>query len=135
MTVSLGAPPTPGHDSLCRRPGIRPKLLPGAPRHLLRSELRYEHTRGFWVAPNVDWSPSTYFADSANTFSNDSYAVLNLKAGYDWRSFGLYFEAANLADRLYSASVVVDNELGRYLEPANGRSAFVGLRWRMGDKK
>jgi iron complex outermembrane receptor protein len=116
-------------------PAFGDNFIPGAPRHLLRSELRYEHPRGFWIAPNIDWSPSTYFADSANTFSNDSYAVLNLKAGYDWRSFGLYFEAANLADRLYSASVVVDNELGRYLEPANRRSAFVGLRWRMGEKK
>jgi iron complex outermembrane receptor protein len=116
-------------------PTFGDNYIPGAPRHLLRSELRYEHPRGFWVAPNVDWSPSDYFADSANTLSNDSYGVLNLKAGYDWRSFGLYFEAANLTDRLYSASVVVDNELGRYLEPANKRSAFIGLRWRMGEKR
>ena len=98
-------------------------FIPGMPRHLLRSELRYQHPRGFWVAPNVDWSPATYFVNSANTFRNDSYAVLNLKAGYDWRGFGFYFEAANLADRLYSASVVVDNELGRFHETANGRSA------------
>jgi iron complex outermembrane receptor protein len=110
-------------------------FIPGAPRHLVRSELRYEHPRGFWIAPNVDWSPTTYFVNSANTFSNDSYAVLNLKAGYDWRSFGFYIEAANLTDRLYSASVVVDNELGRFLEPANRRSAYVGLRWRLGEKR
>lgn len=107
-------------------------FLPGAPRHLLRSELRYNHPSGFWIAPNIDWSPTTYFVNSANTVRNDKYAVLNLKAGYDWRRAGFYFEAANLTDRRYSASVQVDNDQGRYFEPSNGRSAYFGLRYRFG---
>jgi iron complex outermembrane receptor protein len=68
--------------------------------------------------------------DSANTTRNDQYAVVNLKAGYDWEKLGLYLEAANLANRQYSASVQVDNVLGRYIEPANGRSVYGGIRWR-----
>lgn len=104
--------------------------LPGAPRHLLRTELRYDHPRGFWISPNLDWSPATYFVDSANTTSNDQYAVLNLKAGYDRRKWSLYFEAANLTDRRYSASVQVDNAIARFFEPANARSLYGGIRWR-----
>jgi iron complex outermembrane recepter protein len=104
--------------------------LPGAPRHLVRSELRYDHPRGFWIAPNVDWSPATYFMDSANTARNDKYAVLNCRVGFDRQRWGIFFEANNLTDRLYSASVQVDSEAGRFFEPANGRSIYGGIRVR-----
>ncbi|MCI0352723.1 MAG: TonB-dependent receptor, partial [Acidobacteriales bacterium] len=104
-------------------------FLAGAPRHYVRGELRYD-SRGFWVAPNLEWSPATYFVDSANTTRNDKYAVFNLKAGYDWEKLGLYLEATNLVDREYSGSVQVDNTLGRYIEPANGRALYGGIRWR-----
>lgn len=105
-------------------------LLPGAPPHILRTELRYEHPRGIWVAPILDWCPASYFVDSANTARNEAYTVVNLKAGYEGRKLGLYFELQNLTDRLYSGSVQVDNALGRYYEPAAGRSAYLGLRYR-----
>ena len=104
--------------------------LPGAPRHLVRSELRYDHPRGFWIAPNVDWSPATYFMDSANTARNDKYTVLNLRAGFDRQHWGIFLEATNLTDRLYSAAVQVDSEDRRFFEPANGRAAYIGFRYR-----
>jgi iron complex outermembrane receptor protein len=103
--------------------------LPGAARHIARAELRYDHPTGMWVAPNVEWSPATYFVDSANTVRNDKYTALNLKGGYDWERWGVYVEGANLTDRVYSPSVVVDAANGRFFEPANGRSLYVGLRF------
>lgn len=109
-------------------------FIPGQPKHLLKSELRYDHPKGFWVAPNVDWSPSSYFVNSPNTFRNDSYAVFNLKAGFDRRRYGVFFEADNLANRIYSASVVVDDATNRFYEPANGRSAFGGFYYRFGKR-
>ena len=72
--------------------------------------------------------------DSANTASNDKYAVLNVRAGFDRQRWGLFFEASNLTDRLYSAAVQVDNEVGRFFEPSNGRSAYIGVRYRFGGK-
>jgi iron complex outermembrane recepter protein len=104
--------------------------LPGAPKHLVRSELRYTHPTSIWISPNIDWSPATYFLNSANNVRNDKYAVLNLKLGYDWRKIGLYVEGANLTNRRYAASTQVDSATNRYFEPANGRSAYVGIRWR-----
>lgn len=104
-------------------------FLPGQPRHLLRAEVRYQHPSGFWLSPLLDWSPAEYFANSANTAPNDSYAVLSLKAGHDWRHFGLFFEANNLTDKRYSASVQVDAANLRFYEPANGRSFYGGVRW------
>lgn len=109
-------------------------FIPGQPKHLLRSELRYDHPKGVWIAPNVDWSPIAYFVDSANNFRNDSYAVFNVRAGFDRPKYGVFFEANNLFDRIYSASVVVDDAALRFYEPANGRSAFVGFYYRFGKK-
>jgi iron complex outermembrane receptor protein len=40
--------------------------LPGAPRHLTRAELRWEHGSGFSMAPSVDVVPSSYFVNSEN---------------------------------------------------------------------
>jgi iron complex outermembrane receptor protein len=104
--------------------------LPGAPEHSLYTELRYEHGSGFWVAPNLDASPASYFVDSANTTRNDSFAVFGLKAGYPIGGLTLFLDASNLTDEDYSGSVQVDNAIGRYLEPGNGRSVVVGLGWR-----
>jgi hypothetical protein len=42
----------------------------------------------------------------------------------------LSLEASNLTDEVYSGSVQVDNALGRFLEPGNGRALYVGLGWR-----
>ena len=109
-------------------------FIPGQPKHLVRSEVRYAHPKGFYLAPNVDWSPSAYFVNSANTASNDSYAVFNFKAGFDRRKYGIFFEADNLANRIYSASVQVDDAGGRFYEPANGRSAYIGFYYRLGRK-
>lgn len=108
--------------------------IPGQPKHLLRSELRYDHPKKFWISPNVDWSPAAYFVNSANTFRNESYAVFNLRAGYDRARYGIFFEANNLSNRIYSASVIVDDAANRFYEPANGRSAYIGFYLRLGKK-
>jgi iron complex outermembrane recepter protein len=92
--------------------------------------LRYEHPKGFWIGPNLDWSPATYFVNSPNTAQNDKYAVMNLRAGYDWNKFGIYVEGVNLTDRLYSASVQVDSDTGTFFQPSNGRSIIGGIRVR-----
>lgn len=108
------------------------RFIPGQPKHIVRSELRYDHPKNIWISPNVDWSPDAYFVDSANIFRNDSYAVFNFKAGFDRPKYGVFFEANNLFDRIYSASVVVDDAARRFYEPANGRSAYIGFYFRFG---
>jgi iron complex outermembrane receptor protein len=104
--------------------------LPGAPEHAVYSELRWQHPSGWWIAPNLDASLSPYPVDSANTTENERFVVLGLKAGLPLGRVELSFEASNLSDEDYSGSVQVDNALGRYLEPGNGRALYVGLGWR-----
>jgi iron complex outermembrane receptor protein len=104
--------------------------LPGAPEHALYTELRWQHPSGLWIAPNLDASLSPYSVDSANTIENDRFVLLGLKAGVPIGPVELSFDASNLTDEVYSGSVQVDNALGRYLEPGNGRALHVGLGWR-----
>jgi hypothetical protein len=42
---------------------------------------------------------------------------------------GVYFEARNLTDVNWVSSVVVDNAVGRYFEPGDGRAFYGGLSW------
>ncbi|MCW8087121.1 TonB-dependent receptor family protein [Sabulicella glaciei] len=109
--------------------------LPGAPRHLLRAELRYRHGSGAWIAPNLEYVPEGFFVDNANTTRTNSYALVGLRAGAEFLDGRLsaFLEARNLADRrtISSASVTtrVTGNPALY-EPGMGRAAYAGLRLR-----
>lgn len=111
-------------------PTFGDNYLPGQPKHAARAELRYETAGGFFLAPNLDWSPSSYFVDSVNSVQNGNWAVINLRAGYDWSKIGIFLEAQNLTDRYYSGSVIVDDGAGRFFEPGVPRSVYGGVRVR-----
>ncbi|MBY0338196.1 MAG: TonB-dependent receptor [Acetobacteraceae bacterium] len=109
--------------------------LPGNPRHLLRAEARYRHPAGAWVAPNLDYVPEGFFVDNANTTRTNSYALLGLRAGMEFREghVSAFLEARNLLDRRHisSASVVpVALPSSAIFEPGLGRMAYAGLRMR-----
>ncbi len=104
--------------------------IPGAPAHYLAAELRYAHPRGFTVIPMLEWVPRGYFVNSANTERNAGWATLGLRAEWTLARAGLtvFAEGRNLTDTRYAASVQVDNAARQYLEPADGRSVYAGLR-------
>jgi iron complex outermembrane receptor protein len=106
--------------------------IPGAPRHFIRSELRYDHASGAWFAPNVEIVPKGYFVDSPNTVRTPDYALVGIRMGYDHKptNLGVFFEARNLADKHYVSSVVVDSANGRFFEPGDGRAFYGGVSWR-----
>jgi iron complex outermembrane receptor protein len=108
--------------------------LPGAPRHLLRAELRYAHPAGFWVAPNLDWVPQAFYADNANTLKTSSYALFGLRGGWDvGHGVTVFAEARNLGDTRYISSTsvaTVANANSALFEPGFGRSAYAGVQFR-----
>jgi iron complex outermembrane receptor protein len=106
--------------------------LPGAPRHFVRAELRWDHPSGFWIAPNVELVPEGYFVNSTNTTRTSPYELGGVRMGYDYRpwNLGVFFEARNLADTAYTSSVQVDNAVGRFFEPGDGRAVYGGIAWR-----
>ena len=105
--------------------------IPGAPRHLVQFEARYATRSGISLTPSVEWVPQSYFVNSTNTASNGGRTVLGMRA--EWappRSHVTVFVAGqNLTDKRYAGSVQVDNAAGKYLETADGRSFYGGLRW------
>jgi iron complex outermembrane receptor protein len=106
--------------------------LPGAPRHFIQTELRYDHGSGFWMAPGLDIVPQGYFVNSENNARNHAYTLVNFRTGFEHKptGIGVFFEARNLADTSYSAAVATDDANRRFFFPADGRSFYGGLSWR-----
>ena len=106
--------------------------LPGAPRHFILAELRYDLTCGFWIAPGVEVVPHGYFVNSENNARTQAYTLFNLRMGYDYKpwNLGVFFEARNLTNAVYASSVQVDAANRRFYEPGDGRAFYGGVQWR-----
>lgn len=109
-------------------------VLPGAPRHYLRAELLYKHANGFYVGPNLEWVPESYYVDSANTLKTEPYAIWGLKAGVDnGGPISAYVEARNIANTAYIASAsIIDraSATSPLFEPGAGRAVYAGVKYR-----
>ena len=105
--------------------------LPGAPRHYGTAELSYIHPSGITISPSIEVVPSGYYVNSENTVKNSSWSNLGIRAEWAMPRTGatLFVSARNLANRVQSQSVQVDNAVGRYFEPSDGRAAYAGVRW------
>jgi len=116
--------PTYGHDRIA-----------GVPEHLYRAELDYEHPKGFYAGPELEWSISRYPVDHANTLFADPYALLGFKCGYRTkRGLSGFFEARNLSDKVYAATVapIADartEDPAAVFKPGNGRGFYGGVSW------
>lgn len=109
--------------------------LPGAPPHYLRSELRYAHPDGYYFGPNVEWVPSAYFIDSANTQNTEPYALLGFKAGYTFpNGLSVFFDGRNLTNEKYISNVsvvpVATASNSNLYYPGDGRALFVAVEFR-----
>jgi iron complex outermembrane receptor protein len=105
--------------------------IPGAPKHMINTEIKYVHPSGFSLAPSFEWAPTSYFVNSDNRTSNEGWINLGLRAEWALEQQGLTIFAAgqNLTDERRSPSVQVDNAAGRFFEPMDGRSFYFGVRW------
>jgi iron complex outermembrane receptor protein len=108
--------------------------LPGAPRHFVRAELLYKHPSGLFLGPNVEWVPTAYYVDSANTLKTDDYAIWGLKLGFDnGGPFSAYVEGRNLSDKAYIASASITDvaqPTSALFEPGTGRAVYAGIKYR-----
>jgi iron complex outermembrane receptor protein len=111
--------------------------IAGLPEHLVRGELLWQHTDGWYAGPTFEWVPVDSFIDHRNTFSADAYAICGFKFGRridDGISW--FVEARNLTDEAYAATTDVllnangtDPTQGAFL-PGDGRSIFAGIEWK-----
>ena len=107
--------------------------IPGAPKHHIRSEVKYQHPSGFYLAPNIEAVPQGYYVDMANTLKSDSYILFGMNVGYDITDkVTLFVDARNLADKKYAATTNVVTTINAFnsnvFAPGEGRSVFGGLK-------
>jgi iron complex outermembrane receptor protein len=109
--------------------------IAGLPPHLIRGELVWENSRGYYAGPSFEWVPVKSYVDHANTLSADPYALLGFKIGRrvaDGLSW--FIEAKNLTDETHAATTGVIADAGgadsRAFLPGDGRSIFAGIEWK-----
>jgi iron complex outermembrane receptor protein len=109
---------------------------PGIPSYWVYQELAYLGPGGFFAALEAFFVDG-YFVNDANTASTDSYALVNLRAGYEYNfaehwTVSPFLGLNNLANVNYDGTVRL-NALGnnpltsRYYEPAPGFNVYGGL--------
>ncbi|WP_404338902.1 TonB-dependent receptor family protein [Sphingomonas sp. MMS12-HWE2-04] len=105
--------------------------LPVIPEHVLRSEVRLGSDR-LNVSPNLEWVPQGGWADYANSFRPDGYAILGVsaRATIDER-VSLFVDARNLAGKKavgdISAAITYSPATALFY-PVERRSVFAGVR-------
>jgi iron complex outermembrane recepter protein len=125
--IAAGVSPA-GPNSTVAKSG---NLLAGAPPYNINFETRYDHPRGWWVAPNFQWVPEGFYVDNLNTVKSPSFFVLHLKSGWNYsKNITFYAEGRNLTNKTYAGAVVTNDPLNRYANPAQGISAFGGVEYK-----
>lgn len=109
--------------------------IAGLPPHLIRGEVLWENSRGYYAGPTFEWVPVKSFIDHRNTFAADPYALVGFKFGRRVsEGISWFVEARNLTDETYTATHgVIDNAGGtdqRQFLPGDGRSVFAGIEWK-----
>lgn len=107
--------------------------LPGVPRNAAYVSARWGGTMGWQVTFDAQ-SVGTVTVDNTGGPRADAYAVFGTAVAYAFGSEqgeGRVFAGiANLFDRDYIGSVIVNETSGRSFEPAPGRSFMAGVEWR-----
>jgi iron complex outermembrane receptor protein len=106
--------------------------LPAAPGYVLRGELMYRHSSGFFVGPTFDIVDER-FADFMNTYEVDSYSLLGVRAGWTQERWNVFADLVNATDKRY-VSVVSVRDLAAagdaVRNPGSPRSLYVGVQSR-----
>lgn len=106
--------------------------LPGVGPHNVRAELLYRSLDGFYAGPNVEWMPSAYYADNANTLTVDPFALLNFKVGVEQeKGWSAYVEGRNLTDERYISTTITAgtaSATSALFNPGTGRAIYAGVQ-------
>ena len=105
--------------------------MPGVPRQLLNTGLRWGGTLGWHAGLQID-AAAAVSADDAGSIVAPGYVIADLNAGYvlDTPRYQItpFARIDNLFDLKYIGSVIVDQANGGSFEPAPGRTFYVGVK-------
>ncbi|VAW45946.1 hypothetical protein MNBD_GAMMA02-1475 [hydrothermal vent metagenome] len=109
--------------------------IPGIPEHYLQSYLAYKHTSGWSISPNIEWVPTAYYVDLANSYRTENYLLTGISISYSSpRGYELFFDAKNLNDQTYISTTLPIPDAGgtdgNYFYSGEGRAFYAGVSWR-----
>jgi len=108
----------------------RGNQLPGVSKHVYSGRLRLEEGQQWSMALSAEWLPDGFVADNENSIKTDGFI--------NWRIAGefkinehlrIYGGVDNLFDKSFVNSVTVNPSGAAYINPSNGRAAYVGLKY------
>ena len=104
--------------------------IPGTADDVLFGEVTYSHPRGWYAAADVTHIGEQY-ANNANTATNDSYTISNLRFGWERTSESMvlspFVGINNLFDETYNANLRINAFGSRFFEPGPDRNIYAGV--------
>jgi iron complex outermembrane receptor protein len=106
--------------------------LPGVPQSNAYAELAWSRPQWYGVSAAVEGQyAGKVYVNDRNTDAAPSYAIANLRAGFEQRSgawtFREFARINNVFDRNYVGSVIVGDTNGRFFEPSARRNYLIGV--------
>jgi outer membrane receptor protein involved in Fe transport len=147
--VELGLNATPSKDVTIRWSGAYSKHkfvqyhekgetydgneMNGAPNWMYNTEVWYKprFMKGFRIGAEVQHI-GNYFADAKNTSVYEGYTVLNLRAGYEFKSIEVWINAMNITDNYY-ANIVTKSSSGYSFTLADPKNIYIGFAYNFGN--
>ncbi len=105
--------------------------IPGIPHEVLRTDVVFNHHRGYWFGLNAEYA-SDWYVDFANSWEADSFLVFGATAGYDsGKNWVAFIEARNLTDEVYASNTGIADDAGgadtNVFNPGAVFGVFAGL--------
>ena len=104
--------------------------MPGAPKFVSNTNLTYKpsYLPGFRIG--VEWQHvSSYYTDDKNTNKYDGYDIFNIRTGYNFKNFELFFNILNVEDTLYATRVSTSWGRTTYT-PGMPRTYYAGITYK-----
>ena len=104
--------------------------IPGAPRQVLATEIKYTHPAGFSLAPSIEWIPQSYFRRQPEHGEERRLdePLASRRAGHFVRDESVRGRPESDQSSLFTVGSGRQRR-GQWFEPADGRSFYAGLRW------
>ena len=104
--------------------------LPGVPKNSFYTELRYKDPSGWYGGIEYQYV-SDFFVTDANSATNPSYSLTNVRFGYNgvFRGYRVspYLGLYNVFNKSYSAFALINDANQRYFNPLPKFNAFAGV--------
>ncbi len=104
--------------------------IPGTVENLFFGEVSYNHPSG-WYGILDALFVDDQFTNNANTVSDGSYTISNLRLGFDADvgsvALSPFLGVNNLFDETYNSNIRINAFGGRYFEPGPGRNVYAGV--------